>query len=559
MLRALLAEPAQRLGSADESNAFWDGVVKEYAAAAGLQLGGGGSGGGGVAVGGVAVSSAALKALQERQELLFRQHIKSYQQFVGDDSLALERLSQVQAEVIRVRDSELRVWVDELGETFGDGIQPVFDARKRREFDSSWNWAVQDVLRVYYEQMGDGDLASGFSSTELLYRIANRGTAQAAAVAEHCAQQALARRRTDVSNGLVQLATQIRELLDTPSVYKELSSPKAPHVSFDNGGAVQYTEAERAAEPSMEAYIDVLQQALDGTGVPSTSDLSHQQRSQVLELLKSSGIDGATVSYLTAQLDGRAEQADTPAVHMQSKDSSGRFGFDGRLTAQYIGALRTVATSGISLSGKCALVTGCGKGSIGLQVGQRLAYRVMAYIVMAYIVMGSIGLQVVQRLLAAGCKVFVTTSRFSRTAAEMYQQLYVAHAGRSSRLVLLPFNQASKADVDALVAHIYDVEKADLDFVVPFAALSENGRDVGDLDGKSELAHRLMLTNVLRLLGAVKNKKRAAGSRTRPAHCVLPLSPNHGTFGNDGLYSESKLGLEALLHRWESEGWLVTF
>ncbi len=36
---------------------------------------------------------------------------------------------------------------------------------------------------------------------------------------------------------------------------------------------------------------------------------------------------------------------------------------------------------------------------------------------------------------------------------------------------------------------------------------------------------------------------------------VLPLSPNHGQFGSDGLYSESKVGLEGLLTRWHSEGW----
>jgi 3-oxoacyl-ACP reductase-like protein len=45
------------------------------------------------------------------------------------------------------------------------------------------------------------------------------------------------------------------------------------------------------------------------------------------------------------------------------------------------------------------------------------------------------------------------------------------------------------------------------------------------------------------------------GIHTRPAHAILPLSPNHGIFGNDGLYAESKLGLHALLHKWRSEAW----
>ena len=36
---------------------------------------------------------------------------------------------------------------------------------------------------------------------------------------------------------------------------------------------------------------------------------------------------------------------------------------------------------------------------------------------------------------------------------------------------------------------------------------------------------------------------------------VLPLSPNHGVFGGDGLYAESKLALEALFNKWHSESW----
>ena len=37
----------------------------------------------------------------------------------------------------------------------------------------------------------------------------------------------------------------------------------------------------------------------------------------------------------------------------------------------------------------------------------------------------------------------------------------------------------------------------------------------------------------------------------------MPLSPNHGLFGMDGLYSESKIALETLFAKWRSEGWGV--
>jgi 3-oxoacyl-(acyl-carrier-protein) synthase len=119
----------------------------------------------------------------------------------------------------------------------------------------------------------------------------------------------------------------------------------------------------------------------------------------------------------------------------------------------------------------------------------------------------------------------------------------------------MPFNQASVQDVNKLVKHVYNKLELDVDVVVPFGAISENGRALGDVDGRSELAHRLMLTNVVRLVGAIKKQKAERGTVTRPAHVILPLSPNHGLFGNDGLYAESKIGLETLLNKRESEGW----
>jgi fatty acid synthase subunit alpha, fungi type len=96
----------------------------------------------------------------------------------------------------------------------------------------------------------------------------------------------------------------------------------------------------------------------------------------------------------------------------------------------------------------------------------------------------------------------------------------------------------------------------DLDYVIPFAPVPENDREIDSLDDKSELAHRIMLVNLLRLLSAIKTK----ASRQiviRPTQVVLPLSPNHGLFGNDGRYSESKISLEMLFNHWSSESWAL--
>ncbi|KAI0265235.1 hypothetical protein BGY98DRAFT_1103163 [Russula aff. rugulosa BPL654] len=39
----------------------------------------------------------------------------------------------------------------EHGDSYIEGIQPVFDALKARHFDSSWNWVRQDAILMFYE------------------------------------------------------------------------------------------------------------------------------------------------------------------------------------------------------------------------------------------------------------------------------------------------------------------------------------------------------------------------------------------------------------------------
>ncbi|KDR66856.1 hypothetical protein GALMADRAFT_216743 [Galerina marginata CBS 339.88] len=128
-----------------------------------------------------------------------------------------------------------------------------------------------------------------------------------------------------------------------------------------------------------------------------------------------------------------------------------------------------------------------------------------------------------------------------------------AWTGSAVRWNLISFTQiCSTLNMSAC---IYANLGLDLDYILPFAGIPENGREVDGLDDRSELAHPMMLVNLLRILGAVKNKKASRRFVTRPTQVILPLSPNHGLFGNDGLYSESKISLETLFQRWASESW----
>jgi fatty acid synthase subunit alpha len=205
--------------------------------------------------------------------------------------------------------------------------------------------------------------------------------------------------------------------------------------------------------------------------------------------------------------------------------------YDPQTTQLLSDALKLGVTSGLTFAGKIVLMTGAGPESIAAEV--------------------------LRGLLSGGARVIVTTSRSPSNSSRFFTELYRNAYGRDAKLTVLPFNQASKGDCEALIDHIYGsmlLPGEDLDYILPFAAIPDVG-EIDSLDGSSELAHRAMLVNVLRLLGLVRQRKETDGVDTRPTNVILPLSPNHGTFGGDGLYSESKLGLETLFSRFRSESW----
>jgi hypothetical protein len=78
------------------------------------------------------------------------------------------------------------------------------------------------------------------------------------------------------------------------------------------------------------------------------------------------------------------------------------------------------------------------------------------------------------------------------------------------------FNQGSKQDVDALVDYIYMTLGLDLNYIIPFAAVPENGWEIDGLHDTFELAHRIMLVNLLRHLGAIERQAVTRPTRRSP-------------------------------------------
>ena len=91
--------------------------------------------------------------------------------------------------------------------------------------------------------------------------------------------------------------------------------------------------------------------------------------------------------------------------------------------------------------------------------------------------------------MSGGAHIVITTPCYSRVTVEYYQVIFQRHGSKGSALTVIPFNQALKQGAEALINCIYTSLGMDLDYILPFAAFPENGREIDGLGGKFKLAH----------------------------------------------------------------------
>ncbi|KAH6685704.1 fatty acid synthase subunit alpha reductase [Plectosphaerella plurivora] len=566
LLLALTMEPPARLGSENDAKAYLDDVTNKYASSAGISLttaaAAGPAGGSG---GGMMMDPAAIDALTKDQRALFKQQLELFARYLKMDLRAGDKAHINSQKSEKILQSQLDLWTVEHGDFYASGILPVFNPLKARTYDSAWNWARQDALHMFFDvifgrlQIVDREIVSR------CMRIMNRANPTLLEFMQYHIDNCPTERGETYKLAKelgVQLILNCKDVLDVAPVYKDVAVPTGPQTTVDAKGNLSYAEVQRPSCRKLEHYV---QQMAEGGKISEYGNRTKVQndlkriyklikeqhkmsKTSQLEIKSLYGDVLRSLSMSESQIipqdnskpngvkkvrsTGSKGKVETiPFLHLKRKTLHG-WDYSKKLTASYLDCLEEAAKDGVTFQGKHALMTGAGAGSIGAEV--------------------------LQGLISGGAKVVVTTSRFSREVTEYYQSMYTRYGSRGSQLVVVPFNQGSKQDVEALIEYIYDPKNGlgwDLDFIIPFAAIPENGRQIDSIDSKSELAHRIMLTNLLRLLGCVKVQKNERGFETRPAQVVLPLSPNHGTFGNDGLYSESKLALETLFNRWYSEDW----
>ncbi|KAG2076495.1 hypothetical protein BDR04DRAFT_694370 [Suillus decipiens] len=565
LLLGTTMEPAKRLSSEAEAKAWLDTVVAIYAQRSGISLSSGGAGGaGGSSGGGATINSEEFLKFRAEQEQFAAQHVELYMRYLNKDSRAGEiAFDKEKANSVQLQ-ARLDAITKEHGDAYIDGIQPAFDPLKARHFDSSWNWVRQDALLMYYDIIHGRLTTVDRELTARCIALLNRADPELLTYMQYNID------RCDASKGDTyvlakqfgqQLIDNTKEVIDHPPVYKDVTFPTAPHTEVTEKGDIVYSEVVRENVRKLEAYVEEMasgdtistvniQKVQDDvlklwTVVRSQPGISQDQKNRIKALYEGvvrslrkgpeqtrtrTRSRRSSSQFLRPQISATTTvSADkVPLLHLKRKVGS-NWEYSSNLTGVYLDILHEIATSGTTFKDKNALLTGVGKGSIGVEI--------------------------LKGLLSGGAHVVITTSRYNRATVEYYQSIYQSFGARGSALTVVPFNQGSKQDVEALVDYIYATLGLDLDYILPFAAVPENGREIDGLDDKSELAHRIMLVNLLRILGAVKNKKASRHFVTRPTQVILPLSPNHGLFGNDGLYSESKISLETLFNRWNSESW----
>lgn len=426
----------------------------------------------------------------------------------------------------------------ELGDAFIEAINPCYSSEQNRSYTSIWNWALQDawvwLSTLLLDQKDDtnGLFAKNIidgASDEIFERMLNRADNKTFEFLKSFVNHRKCSFTVNINEQLQNALSKLIEVVNRPPTYVPKLNFVGPSLQIDQNSLplpedglvfMNYTETERDRTTCTEEYLEEMKSGL----ISSAKKIPISIRNRIvnnIQIQKSDTTCG--LPFLSLKLFPAL--GDSPCCGDEALHAS-----NDELNSILFQSLHDIARNGLSLSGTVALVCGCGKGSLGIEM--------------------------VKILLSAGATVLTIRSSAHVKVYREIQEVYQKFAGRGAILHVIPCNMASIKDIKSAVAYIYDKLALDVDIVLPFSAFVCKGRPINRIDSHTEVGLRVMLTNVERLLGMIQRAKESMQNvATRPAIVLLPLSPNHGTFGGDGLYAESKLGLEALLQKCHSESW----
>ncbi|OLY84576.1 Fatty acid synthase subunit beta, partial [Smittium mucronatum] len=441
----------------------------------------------------------------------------------------------------------LDTWNDEHGEAYSEGIQPIFQKKKVRVYDSFWNWAHHSEEVIIYKLLHGEYVDSPKLFAEDSILLANRSTKRLVNSLEY-KRRCFEGYNGDQYNYSVEFGDKIISDLDTlirmcidgisnKPKYYGVDEYLGPKTSINNRGDIVYSEVPRSG---INNNRDFIKSMVKGYKL----DKKDKAQQRIIISDKKINFNSLDQNYSSKKNDFSEYKEfvtdligsdSLPYLNLRERNGMGiNWTYNVDFTITYLACLMDIYENGINFSGKKVLITGCGDKSIGMEI--------------------------LKSLLMGGAEIIATTSRFNYKNTKMYQKVYKKYGAKGSKLILLPFNQGSQSDINNLIDYIYSDVKSgglgwDLDVVIPFGGISANGREISDFDSLAELSHRIMMTNLIRLIGKIAHSKQVRNIVSRPAQVILPLSLNHGGFGGDGMYPESKIGIMTLFDRWYAESW----
>ncbi|KAI0311286.1 acyl transferase domain-containing protein, partial [Amylostereum chailletii] len=424
-------EPPKRLASEAEGKAWVDSVAASYAQRASITLSSGGGGGGaGGASGGAVMNSEEFLKFKAEQEQFAGQQVELYMRYLKRDSRAGEIAADKQKDSVAALQARLDSIAREHGDTYIDGIQPSFDALKARHFDSSWNWVRQDALLMFYDIIFGRLTTVDREITARCIAIMNRADPELITYMQYAIDQVDPTKGDTYSLAKKfgqQLIDNCREVVGEPPLYKDVTFPTAPKTEVNATGEIIYSEVVRENVRKLEAYVEEMASTDNISGsvniqkiqddvlklwnvVKSQPEISEDQKNRIKALY-----DGvvrtlrktpesprprpgtprsrrSSSQFLRPQVSGitTSVSADkVPLLHLKRKVGT-NWEYSSNLTGVYLDVLHEIATSGTTFKDKNALLTGVGKGSIGVEI--------------------------LKGLLSGGAHVVITTSRYSRAS-----------------------------------------------------------------------------------------------------------------------------------------------
>ena len=424
-------------------------------------------------------------------EHFIQRKLELYAKKLQIDLRADGKLLEISQRSLRNLQGEMHILDIELGEEFKAGIRPTMAPCKARVYRSAWNWAIQDLLKLLYSIIR-GDIPDDADDfRQRVLNITNKSS----------------------SNLVACMSSLLLELVSSQDAKVKTANLVLKSIILTCKKSIDRPPVFR----SLQKYT-MPKLTIDNYGILLATEVPR---------VKLRHVGTADTKEVPCSKYSYQKGAFEPCL--LSKSTFG-WVYNRPATEILLHSLDKIANTGESFQGKNILITGAGKNSIGAEV--------------------------LKGILAGGARVLVTTSSCTPEALDFFQSIFSSYGAYGSQLIVVPFNQGSQQDIGALISYVYEESSLgwDLDIILPFAAIPQTGQ-IDKIDSKSELAHRVMLTNTIRLVGAIKHEKQRRGYHTRPAQVVLPLSPNHGTIGGDGLYAESKMALESLLSKSRSEDW----